>query len=424
MRFAVTLLQMAVLASLAPAAAQEARPPSIWEQPTLLSYPGSPTRFLADHGIALSGSVTQFYQGPLSGHTGKPDGQSGGKSNLTVTIDGGKIGLWQGLSLRMDQEWIYGRSVNSAGYGNLLPVNTALALPKLGRRDQDTAISVTQAFSESFLISAGKFNLLELGKDTPILGGGGLETFMNLGLAAPGVGRVPAYVTGVAAVLKTNVATIAATAFDTRGGQEWRYVRSPFSDGVSYAVSATVPTKLADLDGSYGLRLNYSTQPGQNFAFLSEGRGPIMKRESWFVTGFLQQYLFQDPDVPGRGWGVFADATVSDGNPNPVKWRVLAGVGGTGPIATRPLDRWGVGVFSYRTSRELARFLWQNFIDIQDEKGIEVYYSYAVTPWLRLTGDVQRVRLGQANDPFRLFFQRLPDRKDATIASLRLQLKL
>jgi porin len=45
----------------------------------------------------------------------------------------------------------------------------------------------------------------------------------------------------------------------------------------------------------------------------------------------------------------------------------------------------------------------------QSEQGVEAFYNYFITPWLRLTGDLQWVDTGSA------------DLNDAVLAAIRLQ---
>lgn len=102
----------------------------------------------------------------------------------------------------------------------------------------------------------------------------------------------------------------------------------------------------------------------------------------------FQHYLQESPDRPRTGWGVFGDFCVSDGNPNPVGWHSILGIGGTG-TGRNPLDRWGVAWFKYGLSDDLKDGLATLGIDRRDETGVEAYYNAALTPWLRLTADAQ-----------------------------------
>ncbi len=64
---------------------------------------------------------------------------------------------------------------------------------------------------------------------------------------------------------------------------------------------------------------------------------------SWSVSYAFDQYLWQPKGDEKHGVGVFFSAGASDGNPNPIKWAFLAGVGGKG-IPGRVDDSFGLGV--------------------------------------------------------------------------------
>lgn len=129
--------------------------------------------------------LTQFYQGVVAGE-GDRGWQYGGKGDLIATFDGGKLGLWKGLYITVHQEWLYGEDANYQGDGPLFPVYTALGFSRLGGYERATSIILTQAFSEQVSVSVGKFNMLDAASKTPLMGGGGLVTFMNTALAATG----------------------------------------------------------------------------------------------------------------------------------------------------------------------------------------------------------------------------------------------
>ena len=53
------------------------------------------------------------------------------------------------------------------------------------------------------------------------------------------------------------------------------------------------------------------------------------------------------------------------------------------------LDKWGVAYFYYGISPDLINGLSSLGINRRDERGVEAFYNLAVTPWLRLTADLQ-----------------------------------
>ncbi|VWC69555.1 carbohydrate porin [Burkholderia aenigmatica] len=385
---------------------------SIWTRPRLFDYPGSPTNSLKEHGITVEGSLTQFYQGVVAG-SGEHGWQYGGKANLSVTFDGNKLGLWQGFYVNVDQELEYGSDVNGRGTGTGLPMNTALAFPRVGGKNHDTSVVVTQVFNENFSVSAGKFNLVEAAAATPILGGGGANTFWNMAFACPNSGLTPPYLLGAVATLKTKPATFALMIYDPRSAQTNDVLSNPFQHGATASLWTIFPTKFGGLEGSYGLRAVYSTAKGADLANASQLLFPTVnqnafKNRYWYFSVSAQQYFYQSADH-SRGWGAFLDAGVSDGNPNAVKWHVFTGLGGTGTFDRRPNDRWGVGYFKYGWSAALMHSLAQYGYNYQDEEGLEGFYNYAITPWMQLGADVQWIRTSQVGH------------KNAIVTGLRLQ---
>lgn len=407
---ATSLLHGAALAQSPPA--QD----SLRIRPTLLDFEGGPKDALRRIGLDFTVSVTQFHQGLLRGD-GRQGGQFGGKTDLFVSFDSSKAGLWTGFSINFHQEWAYGRDANTLGDGTLIPVNTAMGFPVLGGRDYNTSINISQSFGDLFAVSLGKFNLLDLAEKTPIAGGGGYSTFMNTALAAPISGVTPPYIIGGIASLNTKPVSFTLMVYDPRNAQVPEVIERPFREGVTTSLSATLPLQVAGLPGWYSLRGVYSTKEGFNLndipALLlpKEARGTLTREGYRYVQFNAQQYLWQDKDNPGVGWGMFLDSALSDGNPNPFRWRVTTGVGGTGPIAGRPLDRWGIGVFNYALSSKLIDGLAAIGLRRQPERGIEAFYNLAVTPWLRVTADLQWIR------PFD------SDKRDVVLGALRTQLK-
>ena len=168
---------------------------SIWHRSSLLDGPDSSKEWLRARGITADASLTHFLEGFVAGD-GDQELQSGGKGDLVLKLDGHKLGLWKDLFLNIHGEVVYGEDTNSQGNGNIIPTNTALAFPSLGGSDEELSVVLTQAFDERTLLSLGKFNMLDAASRTPLLGGGGIDTFMNLGLAAPISGVTPAYIIG------------------------------------------------------------------------------------------------------------------------------------------------------------------------------------------------------------------------------------
>jgi porin len=137
--------------------------------------------------------------------------------------------------------------------------------------------------------------------------------------------------------------------------------------------------------GYYGIKGIYSTREGRELSEIipPPGTPPSTKRGSWHVGLSVQQYLFQDPTNPTRGWGVFGEIAKADGNPNYHDWSAYAGIGGSSLLPGRPDDRFGVAYFNFGFSNVLKEEI-SPIIQLRAQSGVEVFYDVAVTPWFRV----------------------------------------
>ena len=77
---------------------------------------------------------------------------------------------------------------------------------------------------------------------------------------------------------------------------------------------------------------------------------------------------------------------VADRDTNFMQWTVSGGIGGRGLLASRGLATFGLGLFYTRVQE--TRFSGVPGLD-DHSKGLETYYSIALTPATRLTLDLQ-----------------------------------
>ncbi len=355
-------------------------------------------RALAERGVNLGAGITGFGQGLMSS-TGRPGMAWGGKLDVRLGLDGARLGLWEGLSVSLHLEEAFGRDANQRGDGSVIPVNTGLALPRLGGTTTDLSLTVTQRFGERMSLTVGKFNMLDAAAATPLLGGGGLTTFWNTGLAAPVSGVTPPYIFGGLLALRTEAASFSLLVYDPRSAQNLDVIRRPFDDAATFSLSATVPFDLFGLPGFHSVRVVYSTQQGLDLAdipqlLLPPGSGQAVgsKRGYLFGSYSFQQYLYQVPGDPRRGWGVFGMVGLSDGNPNPIRASALLGIGGDALLPSRPQDRWGIAAFYYNWSGTLRDGLAAAGQGLRDEWGVEAFYDIAIADHVRLSPNLQAVR--------------------------------
>jgi porin len=418
---------LAAAASLA--SAQDAKL-SVLDQPSLTDTPDGPKAQLRKIGIMPEVWVTQFAQGQPEGD-GSKTWRYGGRFDALLRMDPEKLGLWLGFHINVQYEHYLGQNINRRDFA-LIPVNTALAYVERDGYHSALSLSVTQDFGELVSVSAGKFNMMTLASKTPLIGGGGIDTFMNRAFALPSTGvaytalrgnagdRVvisAPYLIGGIVTLRTDPADFALMIADPRSAIDPRVVEHPFEKGLAVGGAATLKTEIAGLRGFHTLRAAYSNARGIDLEDISDLPRPSAlgavrtKKGFWFASYAIQQYFVQSEHNPAVGWGLFTLATLSDGNPSPVKWSVLAGLGGNNLLAGRENDRWGVGFFHFGLTEPLLGGLAALGVNRRGESGFEAFYNFAITPWLRLSGDLQVIA------PWN------PSASQATYAALRLQTK-
>ena len=426
----VMILAPALFATSTGAVGAEDALSSLAAQSSLTDTPDGPKEQLRGVGISPDVSVTQFYQGQPAGDASKT-WFYGGKVDGFLKLDPEKLGLWPGFHVNTQYEHYFGDDINRRDYA-LLPVNTAQAYVNAQGYHSALSVSVTQDFGEHVSVSAGKFNMLTLAAQTPLIGGGGVDTFMNRAFALPstGVGYTAArggaadrvvvsapYLIGGAVTLKTEPAILTLAVVDPRSAQNPQVIEHPFEKGVAVGGSATIPTEIAGLRGYHTFRTAYSDARGVDLDDIAAPRPPsaagavTTKKGYWFSSYAVQQNLFQCADKPSVGWGLFGLGTLSDGNPNPVKWSMLAGLAGNNLIDGREDDRWGAGFFHYALTQPLLSALEALDVRRRSEGGVETFYNFAITRWLRLSADLQLI------DPWN------PARNRETYMALRLQTK-
>lgn len=382
---------------------------------SLLDWSNGPKEKLHDIGIGFDASLTNFYQGLVSSDNGNKTWKYSGKGDIYLNFDGHKLGLWKGFSIRLHQEYEYGDDVNTQGDGTSFPVNTAVAFVD----GYETSLTFSQIFSENIVFTAGKFNMIDAASRTPLLGGGGVDTFMNTALAAPISGVTPPYLLGGSLSILTDAANYSLFIYDPRNADNSDVIENPFDDGVTFSLSTNIPIELYGLKGFQNLRGVYSTQKSIDARDLPQlGLPPDFREETkrrgphWYFAYSFQQHLFQDEYNANRGWGLFGEWGLSDGNPNPLKYHIILGLGGNSPIEERSLDRWGVAYFRYHASNSFQNAAKEDLgIGIDNEEGFEVYYNFAMTPWLLISADAQIV------NPF------YADNDESVFTGLRAQIK-
>ncbi len=365
---------------------------------------GGGRSWLKERGITLKPRLTQFYQGLTKGE-GNHGFEYGGKADLLLHADLDKLGLWKGFSFTVHAEYNFGNSVNSAG-GTAVPVNTALYFPGMDSSEAFDLSSfyLQQQFGNSVTLVIGKINMIDFASVKPFMGGAGINAFWNCTFAAPPSGTVPPYLFGAILVLKTRTANFGLWLYDPVSVVNKSGLKQPFAEGITIRGNMDIPVTIAGLEGHQGFVALYSTQKGTDLEGLGDlilpplpPETPGVKNFRYYFSYAFDQYLYQSPTNPQEGVGLFGQFGVSDGNPNPLRWSALAGIGGKGLIPGRGRDNWGFGYY-YDGFSKFYQGSVESIEPIRDEQGLDVFYNFSVMPWLNLGADLQIIKGAAATE--------------------------
>jgi porin len=373
---------------------------------TLTGDWGGYRNLLDEKGVTIDLGLTQVGQGVVSGGK-RSNWEYGGRGDLNLLIDTGKLGLWPGGFLTAELEGNFGNAVN-AKTGALMPVNSNQIFPTTGFDDLCLpALNFTQFLSHYLGLFVGKLDTTSGGDANEFANGKGDTNFMNLAFNFNPVVllNVPYSTLGAGfVVLPTkdpkeaiinfsvlnSVGTANTSGFDTINGNK-----------LSFALQGRVRTDFFGHTGHQLIGVNYSNREfaslDQSLRIFLVNRDIKKKKGSWSVYYNFDQYVYETKKGSGRGWGIFGRFGASDGNPNPMHYFFSMGVGGKGVSDCRPNDSFGIGYYYMwvRNPTFTGPVATSSFLG--DENGAEAYYGFALTPWAILTPDVQIVRPAQKN---------------------------
>ncbi|WP_390889067.1 carbohydrate porin [Rhodopirellula halodulae] len=348
---------------------------------------------LADSGITLSNNLTQFYFGTVSGGT-EETGRYGGHGDYVANMDLGKLGVHEGLFLKLRAEHRFGRSIGESA-GVILPPTLAADLPVAESEGLYlTNVLFTQFLSERFAVYAGKLDTLD-GDTNAYASGRGITQFSNVAfIANPIVLRSVPYaslgcgfiVLGEEGDPAFNFLVMNPTdTADSDGFDEL------FSEGVVISAEARVGTNWLNTPGHQLLGASWSSRD-----YVSLGQDPRIilpnipinrASDSWSVYWNMDQALWVDPCDASRHWGFFARAGIADDDTNPINYLLSAGLGGASPI--RDGDTFGIGYYYSGTSDEIGPLLTGALGPIGDSQGVEIFYRTQLTQSVSVTPDFQ-----------------------------------
>lgn len=365
---------------------------------------GGVRRSLQDRGFDAMIRLTQSYGGVVGGARGN-EGAYGGKLLTDFSFDLGKLAGWQGMSVQLLTETRFGSIPEIIG-AKMSPTTFLLTPTAKGTVFAITGFNFTQIVpfgdgGDAIAIGAGRYMGFD-GADSPFNGGGGHQTFLHLAFnGTPTNGRLVPSVTNGANIawIHRGQPLLTFSVRDAVGHPVTSGIPDLFKDGVTFIGGINFPTRFMGMSGKQSVTGMITTR---EFTPFFDGPGeigpvepPLQPRPeagSWVVQYKMYQYFseYRAGDGSTRGWGMFGTLAAADGRTNKSGLVLTLGLGGHGSRPGRPRDRWGVAYtqdgVSYKYREQAKPFRLSN------EKVLEAFYSFAVTPFVMLTADLQVIR--------------------------------
>lgn len=359
---------------------------------------------LAQQGIVYDALLTQFYQGVTRGGVDETF-KYGGKLDQFLILNSDQLGLWQGMQMIMHAETRFGEDVILDAVG-LAPVNVNMVYPTLENQTAITGLQFIQGLSEEWAVTFGKFNSLDLFHMLYPQTGRGVEGFMNASVIMPlTVTRsIPLSFLG-AGVMKMRDQQIEGSVIvaDTNNTPTTSGFDDLFDNGATIVGLWRLFTECNELPGSHMFlgtwaSGDFTSLDPLNWAFIP-GQGIVAGEEtgSWSLFYLLEQKLWVDPCKENRSVGLLSQWGLADEETSPYGWIGNVSLQGQGLISCREQDTMGVGYFYSGLSEDFKDLV--SVIGVDDLQGVELYYNAAITPWFRVTADLQVVEPAlEAND--------------------------
>jgi porin len=351
--------------------------------------------YLACRGITFDWDVAHFYQGVTSGGL-RNQPRYGGHGDYVTTVDFGKLGIQEGLFLKVRAEHNFGQNING-DTGAFIP---AAVLADLPFPDEDelilTNVLFTQFLNERVAVFFGKLDTLD-GDLNAYAHGRGKTQFSNLGYVVnPIVLRTIPYSTlgcGFTVLGSEGTPVFTYTILNPTETIKTSGFDELFNDGVAMAAELRLPTTFLDMPGHQLFGASWNSR---DYVSLDQDprivlpNVPINETSgTWSVYWNFDQALVVDRCNPARHWGVFGRAGIGDDEANPIASFLSFGIGGSSPIQNRPSDTFGIGWYRSETSDEISPLIEAFTGPLVDGQGVELFYNIEVTKWLNVTPDLQ-----------------------------------
>ncbi|RGP42044.1 hypothetical protein BPTFM16_02355 [Altererythrobacter insulae] len=312
-----------------------------------------------------------------------------GRFDGYLDINGSAFGGDDSVTLTIRPEYTWGKDSN--GEIGLIPNNTALFRGE-GRGDFDLSAHISKRWNSGAKLTVGKVNVLDLGAKLPVVGSDGHFGFQNLSMALPPSAIIANTLTGAFLEVPTEKVLYRLWVFDPDSQYQRSGFETAFESGVGFLGSVTFPVKVGGKPGYYALKLSGSTRDDINAdslpaALIPAPGSPFGNQRGEFAAVLAgYQYIGVYPEAPGKGWGIFGQVYLSNGDPTFLDRSAMLGISGNPRF--RPQDRFGAAWFRYSLTNGLVRALDQR-LALQDEEGVEYFYTVGLSDNFEVTANVQ-----------------------------------
>ena len=358
-------------------------------------------------GVELVFKQSNFVQGVASGGI-RESSVYNGKFEMWWKFDLGKVAGWKWWSSEIKSEIRFGGpALGGVGAANI--VNPAAIIPSAsGTSPTISSLNFTRIIpkdlskGDMFAVSFGRYNLLDL-VDEDLFAGAGTERFFNIAQIGPlTVLRQVPLITNAAsfAYIKGGALRFTIAAMDPNDHSLDAGLDNLLADGVTLAPTVFFPVKYFGKTAKHSFGGAITTKKYTPFDAIKQivipgpPINPIQpQRGSWSVNYTFRQYIVERGKRDG--WGFFSQVSFADKDTSPITTFFDLGLGGNGLFKSRPRDEFGIAyAFTDLSSvlKDNIDLLTQGGRRLRVEHQFEAFYNFHITPWLRLTGDLQIIR--------------------------------
>jgi len=399
-----------------------------WDRTQLLGDLNGHRTDLTRHGVFIDMYSTSVYQNVTAGglKTGNAYAQN---TQLSVNVDTARAGLWPGGLFHFTVQSRYGSAPrNTFTVGSFVPQYTGFVQPGplLFQDTWPSEYSLAQSLSKKFSVLLGAISDVFV-PDQTLFGNSYKYYFANFNLNKNPM-TVNFYHPTALAVLG---AWTAKPGLLIGGGVLDPFTRAntledAFQHGVNIYATGIVSYKLGSLPGQISPAFNWSNQPQIDlespFGTLTRAQVPQavgalldvaptsglptnFKNDSTFTISSFSQYVYlkeEDASLvpekmrssePLSGIGVFGRLGYAPTRTNTLTRDGSVALFARGLLGSRQYDSLGAGFYYNVVSGKFKNAIEQLTADttVKNEKGVEVFYDFAITPAIRLIPGYQHV---------------------------------